>query len=77
MKSIISLLFVSFLAFTAFAQYPGPGQGRTGTGGRQSMNIGHFYGKVIDKKIQKVFLELPCNSYKPGLIRLLKKEKIL
>ncbi len=34
----------------SFAQMPGGGQGRGGRGGGQGMNVGHFYGKIVDKK---------------------------
>ena len=49
---IISLLSVFyFLFFGCYAQFPGGGA-RNGQGLRQ-MNVGHFYGKVIDEKTGK------------------------
>ncbi len=54
MKKIVTFLFLSCFGLTLFAQYPGGGQrGGQGRGGAQSMNIGHFYGKIVDKKTSK------------------------
>ncbi|MEJ7738198.1 MAG: TonB-dependent receptor [Chitinophagaceae bacterium] len=53
MKRIFSLLTVLLLTFSVFSQMPGARQGRPGGIGGQSMNIGHFYGKVVDKKTSK------------------------
>ncbi len=54
MKRIITFLFLSFVGLVSFAQYPGGGQrGGQGRAGGQSMNIGHFYGKIVDKKTSK------------------------
>ena len=44
--SILSILFFS----TAFAQMPGGGG--AGRGG-QNMNMGHFYGKIVDANTNK------------------------
>ncbi len=50
MKNLYCFLFLSLYTYAAFAQSPGSGQGRTGA---QNMNMGHFYGKVVDKKNSK------------------------
>jgi hypothetical protein len=53
MKKIRSSLFsVALLlaVLTTSAQFPGAGGGRPGG---QNMNIGHFYGKVIDSITNK------------------------
>ncbi|MBC7850258.1 MAG: carboxypeptidase regulatory-like domain-containing protein, partial [Chitinophagaceae bacterium] len=44
------LLILCFLAISSIAQMPG-GAGRPGGG--QNMNIGHFYGKIVDAKTNK------------------------
>ena len=48
------LFFVGYLAFCqmSYSQIPGGPGGRTGGGGQQ-MNIGRFYGKVVDSKTNK------------------------
>lgn len=49
MRKLLILSFLSVLIVPAFAQYPAGG-GRTGGAmGGQNMNVGHFYGKVVDK----------------------------
>ncbi len=54
MKRIVTFLLLSCFGFASFAQYPGGGQrGGQGRGGGQGMNIGHFYGKIVDKKTSK------------------------
>lgn len=54
MKKIVTFLLLSCFGFASFAQYPGGGQrGGQGRGGGQGMNIGHFYGKIVDKKTSK------------------------
>jgi len=54
MRKTFYLLLLIFISFTAFSQYPGGGQGRPGgRAGGQNMNIGHFYGKVVDKKTSR------------------------
>ena len=49
MKQFLSVTAALFFMIHSFAQMPGAGQGRGRMGG-QSMNVGHFYGKIIDKK---------------------------
>ena len=59
MKKIVFLLFVcTAFVHTLSAQFPGgaPGTGggaRGRQGGGAQMNIGHFYGRVIDKSTNK------------------------
>jgi outer membrane receptor protein involved in Fe transport len=54
MRKIVTFLLLSCLGLASFAQYPGGGQrGGQGRGGGQGMNIGHFYGKIVDKKTSK------------------------
>jgi len=52
----------------AMAQYPmGGGAGRMGGGGGQNMNLGHFYGKIVDSKTNKavegVTVQLTGNKF--------------
>ncbi|HVX51479.1 MAG TPA: TonB-dependent receptor [Chitinophagaceae bacterium] len=42
-----------FIASAGFAQFPGGGQGRPGAGARQNLNVGHFYGRIVDSKTNK------------------------
>jgi outer membrane receptor protein involved in Fe transport len=53
MKNIgwLFLLLVSFQV--THAQFPGAGAGGNRPGGGQQMNIGHFYGRIIDKTTNK------------------------
>lgn len=54
MKQIFTFLLFVGSTLTLFAQYPGGGQlGGGQARGGQGMNIGHFYGKVVDKKSSK------------------------
>src|SRR5688500_138894 len=47
-------LFVLLASFQiAHAQFPGAGAGGNRPGGGQQMNIGHFYGRIIDKTTNK------------------------
>lgn len=53
LKNLIAVLFVSFISFQAIAQFPmggRPGGGRSFGG---NMNVGHFYGKLVDSKTNK------------------------
>ena len=47
-KSTLSVLCVLFFSIS-FAQMPGGGAGR----GAQNMNMGHFYGKIVDAGTNK------------------------
>src|SRR5690348_2713506 len=50
-KYNLTFLFLLFFSAGAFAQYP-QAQVRPNAGGR-NMNVGHFYGKVIDGNTNK------------------------
>ncbi|WP_235918504.1 outer membrane beta-barrel family protein [Sediminibacterium soli] len=47
MRRLLILSLLSLALSTGFAQFPGGGN--RGAGGGQNMNMGHFYGKVVDK----------------------------
>ncbi len=51
MNRILLIIGLSLAVFTGFAQFPGAGA--RGGAGNQNMNIGHFYGKVVDSKTNK------------------------
>ncbi|HTE28397.1 carboxypeptidase regulatory-like domain-containing protein, partial [Flavitalea sp.] len=51
MRNVLLMTLCIFASMTLTAQMPGGGGGR-GMGG-QSMNIGHFYGKIVDEKTNK------------------------
>jgi len=53
MRKIFTLSVVSLICFGAFAQMPGGGRQGGGAANTQSMNIGHFYGKLVDPKTNK------------------------
>src|SRR5688500_9262223 len=57
MCKIFTVFLCSFLSVISFAQMPGGGggmgRGPGGGFGGQGMNIGHFYGKVVDAKTSK------------------------
>ena len=61
MKTIFTA-FVLFLSFHVFAQMPGMGRM-----GGQNMNIGHFYGKIVDsitgRGVEGVTLQLTGNRF--------------
>jgi outer membrane receptor protein involved in Fe transport len=50
MRKFFTLITLNLVFLTAFSQMPG---GRPGGGSAQNMNIGHFYGKVVDSKTNK------------------------
>ena len=52
MKRISVLILCVTFCVTGFSQIPGGGANRGASGG-QNMNMGHFYGKVIDSKTNK------------------------
>jgi len=52
MRKYSTLITFLLIAFQVSAQFPGGVPGR-GAAGAQSMNIGHFYGKIIDAKTNK------------------------
>ncbi len=65
MKKIVILSLLNVLFLTGFAQFPGGG--RTGAGATtQNMNIGHFYGKLVDKSnkgIEGLTVQLVGNRF--------------
>lgn len=50
MRKLFTIAIFNLLVITAFAQMPGA---MRGGGNSQSMNIGHFYGKLVDSKTNK------------------------
>ncbi len=52
MKKLLPVILMCFLATNLWAQIPGGG-GRPGMGGGQNMNMGRFYGKIVDSKTNK------------------------
>ncbi|MEO6915514.1 MAG: outer membrane beta-barrel protein, partial [Chitinophagaceae bacterium] len=52
MKRNLLFLFLCFASMTIYAQMPPGGFGGRPAGGA-SMNVGHFYGKILDKKTSK------------------------
>ena len=55
MRKFLGLIgFLALIVATATAQMPAMGGGRGGAiGAGQNMNIGHFYGKIVDSKTNK------------------------
>jgi outer membrane receptor protein involved in Fe transport len=55
MRKLLGLIgFLTFFIATASAQIPGMAGGRGGAAGAgQNINIGHFYGKIVDSKTNK------------------------
>jgi outer membrane receptor protein involved in Fe transport len=49
MKNLLLPVILSMLSLLSFAQFPGGGMNRGGGG----MNLGHFYGKIIDATTKK------------------------
>ena len=66
MRSIVVIVCFLLLTAPVFAQFPGMGA-RAGAGSGQSMNIGHFYGKLVDPKTNKgiegVTVQLKGNKF--------------
>ncbi|MEO7120034.1 MAG: TonB-dependent receptor, partial [Ginsengibacter sp.] len=62
MKKIYFSLATLFIATTLLAQYPGAGGARSG----QNMNMGHFYGRVVDditgKPVEGASIQLSQNK---------------
>jgi outer membrane receptor protein involved in Fe transport len=64
MRRLLSFLLLSLATSTGFAQMPGGG--RPGGGNAQNMNMGHFYGKIVDKSnkgIDAVTVQLVGNRF--------------
>lgn len=53
MKKIILAAILMYISNMSVAQYPMGGGMRGGAGASQNMNVGHFYGKIIDSKTNK------------------------
>jgi outer membrane receptor protein involved in Fe transport len=51
-KAVLLVFFTVFMLFSQ-AQYPGAGRPGGAGMGSQNMNIGHFYGKIVDGKTAK------------------------
>jgi hypothetical protein len=68
MRNIFLAAFLILLSSNSIAQFPGGGGNRMG-GGRMGgqMNVGHFYGKLIDSKTNKgiggVTIQLKGNKF--------------
>ena len=52
MRKSLVLFVLNFVFLAAFSQYPG-GMSRPGSAGGQNLNVGHFYGKLVDAKTNK------------------------
>ena len=68
MRNIFLAATFIFLSFNSFAQYPGGGnKAGSGKGFGGQMNIGHFYGKLVDGKTNKgiagVTVQLKGNKF--------------
>ncbi len=65
MRNIFTIITLSFLSLTVTAQMPG-GM-RPGGAASQNMNMGHFYGKLVDSKtnkaIESVTVQLTGNKF--------------
>ena len=53
MKKLFTLSVLNFIFLAAFAQFPGAGRQGGGGANAQDMNIGHFYGKLVNSKTNK------------------------
>ena len=54
MRKILTVVVLNLMCLTAFSQMPTGGtRGGAGGANAQSMNIGHFYGKLVDSKTNK------------------------
>ena len=53
MKKLLVLSVLNFLFFGTYAQFPGGARPGGGGAAGQNMNIGHFYGKLVDSKTNK------------------------
>ena len=66
MKQFLLLILLFFIFATGFSQMPG-GMGAGRTGGTQNMNMGRFYGKILDAKttkpVEAVSIQLIQNKF--------------
>ena len=54
MRKLFTIFVLTLVCLSAFSQMPGGfGGGRPAGAGSQSMNVGHFYGKIVDSKTNK------------------------
>ena len=54
MRKLFTIFVLSLFSLSAFAQMPGMmGGGRPGGANTQNLNVGHFYGKIVDSKTNK------------------------
>ena len=54
MRKLFTIFVLTLVCLSAFSQMPGGfGGGRPAGAGSQSMNVGHFYGKIVDNKTNK------------------------
>ncbi len=78
MKKLFTLSVLSFLFISGFAQMPG-GFRTGGAAGSQNMNVGQFYGKIVDAKTNKgiegVTVQLKGNKFDTATKKM--KEAIL
>lgn len=78
MRKLFVLLVLSLALSPVFAQFPMGGGGRPGGANAQNMNMGHFYGKVVDKSnkgIEAVTVQLVGNRFDTATKKM--KEAIL
>ncbi|MES2005311.1 MAG: outer membrane beta-barrel family protein [Bacteroidota bacterium] len=78
MRKILTLLALNMVLLSGFAQMPGGGR-PGGAAGGQNMNLGHFYGKLVDSKTNKgleaVSVQLVGNKFDTATKKM--KEAIL
>ena len=67
MRKILFLIISVISFFISFGQFPTGQGGRSGARTGQNMNIGHFYGKIVDSKsnkgIEGVTIQLTGNKF--------------
>ncbi len=67
MKKLLLVSVLNLLFFGVYAQFPGGARPGGGAAGGQNMNIGHFYGKLVDSKtnkgIEAVTVQLTGNKF--------------
>ncbi len=66
MRNLLILFVLSLSLTSVSAQFPGGGGMRGGAMGGQNMNMGHFYGKIVDnskKGIEAVTVQLTGNRF--------------
>ncbi len=68
MRKILTVVVLNLLCMASFAQFPAGGfRGGAGGGAPQNINIGHFYGKLVDSKtnraLESVTVQLLGNKF--------------